>query len=74
MHASVPNLSGRMFMTNGNKCEQAKQVSVTTYGGFLDVGRMWQVNILEEVEQALQRVVLPLPMVLIFPTESEEIQ
>ena len=72
MHASVPDLSGRLFMTNGNRCEQAKQV--TTYGGFLDVGRMWQVNILEEVEQALQRVVLPLPMVLIFPTEREEIQ
>ena len=44
----------------------------STYGGLFDVSRMRQVNVLEEVEQALQGVVLPLAMVLVFPTGREE--
>ena len=45
-----------------------------TYGGLFDVSRMRQLDVLEEVEQALQGVVLPLAMVLVFPTEREEVK
>ena len=35
---------------------------------------MRQLDVLEEVEQALQGVVFPLAMVLVFPTEREEVK
>jgi len=41
-----------------------------TYGGFLDVSRMGKIDTPEEVEEALQRVVFPLAMILVFPTEK----